>query len=73
MEELIYIQTARKTPSIHGGERRAFLVWSRVGWVSLLDVYTITCYNVNMQQKRAYKYRVYPTNEQKHILARTFG
>jgi putative transposase len=26
-----------------------------------------------MQQKRAYKYRVYPTNEQKHILARTFG
>jgi putative transposase len=26
-----------------------------------------------MQQKRAYKYRFYPTNEQKHILARTFG
>lgn len=26
-----------------------------------------------MQQKRAYKYRVYPTNEQKHVLARTFG
>jgi putative transposase len=26
-----------------------------------------------MEQKRAYKYRVYPTDEQKHILARTFG
>jgi putative transposase len=26
-----------------------------------------------MKQKRAYKYRVYPTDEQKHLLARTFG
>ena len=26
-----------------------------------------------MKQKRAYKYRVYPTPEQKQILARTFG
>ena len=26
-----------------------------------------------MKQKRAYKYRIYPTNEQKHSLARTFG
>src|SRR5258708_17158326 len=26
-----------------------------------------------MKQKRAYKYRCYPTEEQKHILARTFG
>jgi putative transposase len=26
-----------------------------------------------MQQKRAYKYRFYPTAEQKHVLARTFG
>src|SRR5260370_15259433 len=26
-----------------------------------------------MEQKRAYKYRFYPTEEQKHILARTFG
>jgi len=26
-----------------------------------------------MEQKRAYKYRIYPTDEQKHILARTFG
>ncbi|MEO8970088.1 MAG: IS200/IS605 family element RNA-guided endonuclease TnpB [Ktedonobacteraceae bacterium] len=26
-----------------------------------------------MEQKRAYKYRIYPTHEQKHILARTFG
>ena len=26
-----------------------------------------------MKQKRAYQYRVYPTNEQKKILARTFG
>jgi putative transposase len=28
---------------------------------------------LNMKQKRAYQYRVYPTNEQKKILARTFG
>ncbi len=39
----------------------------------ILDVYTIICYNVNMQQKRAYKYRFYPTDEQKQVLARTFG
>jgi putative transposase len=26
-----------------------------------------------VKQKRAYKFRFYPTNEQKHILARTFG
>jgi putative transposase len=26
-----------------------------------------------MEQKRAYKYRIYPTIEQKHLLARTFG
>ena len=26
-----------------------------------------------MKQKRAYKYRFYPTEEQKHVLARTFG
>src|SRR6266704_2740027 len=26
-----------------------------------------------MKQKRAYKYRIYPTDEQKHIFARTFG
>ncbi len=26
-----------------------------------------------LQQKRAYKYRLYPTNEQKQMLAQTFG
>jgi len=26
-----------------------------------------------MEQKRAYKYRFYPTDDQKHVLARTFG
>src|SRR5437016_13154612 len=26
-----------------------------------------------MKQKKAYKYRIYPTDEQAHILARTFG
>jgi putative transposase len=39
----------------------------------MLDIYTSICYHVNMQQKRAYKYRIYPTDEQKRILARTFG
>jgi putative transposase len=37
------------------------------------DVYTTMCYHVKMKQKRAYKYRCYPTEEQKHVLARTFG
>jgi putative transposase len=40
---------------------------------TLFDIYTPMCYYVNMQQKRAYKYRIYPTDEQKKILARTFG
>jgi putative transposase len=39
----------------------------------MLEVYTIVCYDVKMEQKRAYKYRFYPTDEQKHVLARTFG
>src|SRR5215467_12925004 len=39
----------------------------------MLDAYTILCYHVKMIQKRAYKYRFYPTDEQKHVLARTFG
>ncbi len=29
--------------------------------------------DMNTNQQRAYKYRFYPTEEQKHILARTFG
>jgi putative transposase len=33
----------------------------------------LTDYYINMKQKRAYKYRAYPTDEQKSILARTFG
>lgn len=40
---------------------------------SMLDFYTVVCYHVNMEQKRAYKYRVYPTEEQKQIFACTFG
>src|ERR1700693_4541158 len=39
----------------------------------MLYFYTILCYHVKMKQKRAYKYRFYPTAEQKHVLARTFG
>src|SRR5437899_5188168 len=39
----------------------------------MLDLYTILCYHIKMKQKRAYKYRFYPTDEQKHILACTFG
>ena len=40
---------------------------------TMLDVYSILCYHVSMEQKRAYKYRFYPTNEQKHMLAHPFG
>src|SRR2546425_10776952 len=40
---------------------------------TLLDIYTSICYRVTMKQKRAYKYRIYPTDEQKRLLARTFG
>src|SRR5206468_6455152 len=39
----------------------------------MLVFYNILCYHVKMTQKRAYKYRVYPTDEQKQVLARTFG
>src|SRR6266487_4048609 len=39
----------------------------------MLELYTVICYNVSMEQKRAYKYRIYPTDEQKHVLAHTFG
>jgi putative transposase len=39
----------------------------------MLELYIIMCYNVSMQQKRAYKYRFYPTAEQKYMLAHTFG
>jgi len=38
-----------------------------------VEFYTIVCFNVSMEQKRAYKYRFYPTDDQKHVLARTFG
>jgi putative transposase len=36
-------------------------------------MYILIYYHVNMEQKRAYKYRIYPTDEQKRLLARTFG
>src|SRR6266487_7002144 len=39
----------------------------------MLVFYNILCYHVKMKQKRAYKYRFYPTDEQKQVLARTFG
>jgi putative transposase len=39
----------------------------------MLDSYILICYHVNMEQKRAYKYRIYPSDEQKRILVRTFG
>ena len=38
-----------------------------------LDSLDIVCYHLSMKQKRAYQYRFYPTEEQAHILARTFG
>src|SRR6266700_3608035 len=38
-----------------------------------VEFYTIVCFNVSMEQKRAYKYRVDPMDEQKRVLARTFG
>src|SRR3989441_9827091 len=40
---------------------------------TLLDIYTSICYRVTMKQKRAYKYRIYPTDEQQRMLARAFG
>jgi putative transposase len=38
-----------------------------------LDNLHVICYNVRTSQKRAYKYRCYPTPDQKAILSRTFG
>src|SRR5689334_4734875 len=37
------------------------------------DALHVICYNVSMIQKRAYRYRFYPTPDQEQILARTFG
>ena len=42
------------------------------GWL-FLCVYKITSIIVTMKIKRAYKYRFYPTLEQKTLLAQTFG
>src|SRR5437588_10544687 len=39
----------------------------------ILDFYTVCAIMERMNQKRAYKYRFYPTDEQAHMLARTFG
>lgn len=41
----------------------------------VLDILHVICYHVimHMTHPRAYKYRFYPTDEQKQILARTFG
>ncbi len=39
----------------------------------VLDIVIYISYTCSMKQKRAYKYRFYPTDEQKNILARTFG
>ena len=41
--------------------------------VGLLDGLEGACYHLNMNQKRAYQYRFYPTSEQEQTLARTFG
>lgn len=45
----------------------------RSAHAALLTDYTIVYCDVSMQQKRAYKFRFYPTPEQASILARTFG
>ncbi|GHO67629.1 transposase [Ktedonobacter sp. SOSP1-52] len=39
----------------------------------MVDFLHLFCYHVSMKQKRAFKYRIYPTPEQQHMLARTFG
>ena len=39
----------------------------------MLDFSHVTCYFVSMRQRRAYRYRFYPTPEQAAVLARTFG
>ncbi len=39
----------------------------------MLDSLDAVCYHLSMKQKRAYQYRFYPTPEQVHMLARTFG
>src|SRR5437879_2135836 len=52
------------------GMNGAFLVWDGWGMVDFLHLF---CYYVSMKQKRAFKYRIYPTPEQQHMLARTFG
>ncbi len=62
------IKPRRKPAGFSEGDRRR-----TVRRRSMFEVYTIKCYNVSMKQKRAYKYRVDPMDEQKRVLARTFG
>ncbi len=62
------IKPRRKPAGFSEGDRRR-----AVRRRSMFEVYTIKCYNVSMKQKRAYKYRVDPMDEQKRVLARTFG
>jgi putative transposase len=67
-DNLLLVVTRRKTPAFkHADISRA------ADRQFLLDIYITICYHVNMEQKRAFKYRIYPTDEQKRILARTFG
>ncbi len=40
---------------------------------SLLDALQGICYNVTHETEESIQVRIYPTDEQKHILARTFG
>ncbi len=44
------------------------------GWCQeYLTCLVVVYYHLSMKQKRAYQYRFYPTSEQEHLLARTFG
>jgi putative transposase len=58
---------------MYPGDESAIPWFGAVGWVILLTFYTKYAKIYGMEQKHAYKYRLYPTDEQKQTLARTFG
>src|SRR5260221_11850103 len=48
-------------------------VWSAVSSPGIPLALAVGRVNVSMTQKRAYRYRFYPTSEQANVLAQTFG
>ena len=70
----MFIGSEREDPPPFRGRDESAVPCSELGkWRHRLIAYDLYAILSNMERKKAYKYRFYPTEEQKHILARTFG